>query len=258
MRTYRTAIAADGEYTAFHGGTVILGQAAIVTAINRVTGIYETELSIRLTLVANNDSLVYTDAGTDPYSNSDAFALLDENQTTIDTEIGNANYDLGHVFTTGGGGLAGLGVVGIDGQKARGETGLGNPTGDPFYVDYVAHEIGHQFGGNHTFNGDSGSCAGGNRNASTAYEPGSGSTINAYANICGDDNLQSSSDPYFHSVSFDEIINHVDNTIPEVGSRTSTGNNVPTVEAGNAFTVPAATPFTLTAAGTDGDRTSSR
>ena len=253
LRTYRLAVAATGEYTAFHGGTVALGQAAIVTAINRVSGIYENELSIRLELVANNDSLVYTDGATDPYTNNSTFALINENQANINNVIGNANYDVGHVFSTSNGGLASLGVVGITGTKARGVTGLTSPLGDPFYVDFVAHEIGHQFGGHHTFNGDSGNCNGGNRTASAAFEPGSGSTILAYAGICGNDDLQSNSDPYFHSHSFDQVINHVDNAIPSVGTRTATGNNVPTINAGNDYTIPAATPFTLTATGNDAD-----
>ena len=253
LRTYRTAVAATGEYTAFHGGTVPLAQSAIVTAINRVTGIYETEVSIRLELVANNDLLVYTDAGTDPYTNDVNQTQLGVNQTNIDAEIGQANYDLGHLFTTDSGGLAFLGVVGLNSFKAQGATGLPNPIGDRFYVDFVAHEIGHQFGGNHTFNGDSGNCAGGNRTAATAYEPGSGSTIQAYAGICGDDNLQDQSDPYFHSASFDQFVNYVDNVIPAVGTRTSTGNTVPTVNAGGDFIIPARTPFMLTATGSDGD-----
>ena len=109
LRTYRLACATSGEYTQFHGGTASAGMAAVVTAINRVTGIYEVELSIRLELVANNNLLIYTDPNTDPYTNSDAFALLTENQNNCDAVIGSANYDVGHVFTTGGGGLAGLG-----------------------------------------------------------------------------------------------------------------------------------------------------
>lgn len=248
LRTYQLAVAATGEYTQFHGGTVALGQAAIVTAINRVSGIYENELAIRLQLVGNNDALVYTNPDTDPYTNNNASALLSQNQTNIDAVIGNANYDIGHVFSTAGGGLASVGVVGVSGQKARGETGLSNPVGDPFYVDYVAHEIGHQFSARHTFNG----CGGGS--FGNGYEPGSGSTIMSYAGICGSDNLQLHSDPYFHSASFDRIQAFVTTGVANTAATiTPTGNTIPTVSAGLDYTIPAATPFQLTATGFDAD-----
>ncbi len=252
LRTYRLAVATTGEYTRFHGGTVAKGQAAVVTAINRVNGIFQRELSIRLQLVGNNNRLIYTDPFTDPYTNGNSSGLLTQNQRTIDRLIGPANYDIGHVFSTGGGGLASFGVVGVNGAKAQGETGLPRPIGDSFWVDYVAHEIGHQFGADHTFNGDSGSCAG-NRAPDAAFEPGSGTTIMGYAGICGNDNVQNDGSPFFHFKSLDQITNYVDLSIPSVGRRSATRNTPPTVSAGRNFAIPINTKFFLRAFGNDAD-----
>jgi hypothetical protein len=250
LRTYRLAVAATGEYTAFHGGTVAGAMAGITTTVNRVNAIYERDLAVRLVLVAGNVSIVYTDPAGDPYTNNNGGLMLSQNQQNLDAVILSANYDIGHVFSTGGGGIAGLGVVCSSSSKARGVTGLSNPQGDGFDVDFVAHEIGHQFDAEHTFNGTSGACQG-NRSTLSAYEPASGTTIMSYAGICAAEDIQPHADAYFHTRSLDEIVSHIGSANCPVA--TPTGNTPPVVDAGPSFTVPSRTPFTLTAVGSDGN-----
>lgn len=258
LRTYRTAIACTGEYavaaTGLASPTVAQTLACIVTTLNRVDGVYETDLAIKMVLVATETVVVYTNASTDPFSgNNNANTLISESQTVIDNNIGNANYDAGHTFSTGGGGLSTLGGVCQAGQKAQSITGSPTPTGDGYDIDYVAHEMGHNFGGNHTFRSKLGSCNG-NYNPGTMVEPGSGISIMAYAGICSTDDDSAHSIPYFHTISYDEIVAYTNtssgNTCPV---KTSSGNNPPTVTASANYTVPKSTPFILTGSATDPD-----
>jgi len=254
LRTYRMAMAGTGEYTTFHGGTAAAGQAAVTTTVNRINMVYERDFSLRMVLVANNMNLIHTNAATDPYSNGSCSTMLGQNQISIDALIGSANYDIGHVSGTGGGGVASLGSPCNASFKARGCTGRNSPVGDPFDIDFVAHEVGHQWGGRHTWSGSGGSCTVSNFAPSAAYEPGSGSTIQAYAGICGaSENLQSNSDDYFHRKSLDEMGAFINGA----GSCSSTGAvinpNEPTADAGADFTIPMGTPFELTGGGSDAD-----
>ncbi len=253
LRNYRLALACTGEYAATYGGTTSGAMAGMVATMNRVNGIYESEVAVRMTMIANNNLLIYLDANTDPYTNTNGVTMLGQNTTNCNAVIGSANYDIGHVFSTGGGGVATLNAP-CTSNKARGVTGLPSPVGDAFDVDYVAHEMGHQFGANHTFNATTSSCSGGNRSANAAFEPGSGITIMAYAGICGSlNNLASNSIAYFHTHSFNEITNFITtgngNSCPVT---TSTGNFPPVVTpAGLVYNIPYQTPFSLTATGTD-------
>lgn len=254
-KRYVIAISAAGEYTQYHGGTVEAGLGAIATLLNRVNEVYQRDVAAEFQLASGNDTIIFTDTATDPFNNDDgdidANVTVQQNaQTQAGTKLG--AFDIGHVVNTGGGGLAGLGVL-CTAEKSAGMTGSPNPVGDAFFIDYVAHEIGHQFGADHTFNGTTGSCGGGNREASQAWEPGSGSSIMAYAGICGEENLQANSLPYFHSKSIEQMRAHMA-TVASCGSSQSLTNNAPQVAAGNDYVIPANTPFVLKGAGADLDQ----
>lgn len=256
LRTYRLAVSTSGEYTQANGG-VNGAMAELDRLINRVNQIFLTDLSIQFELVANNDLLIFEDAATDPFTNSDSEDDLESNQETVDDVIGTANYDIGHLLNTNGGGLAFVGVTCLSNFKAQGYTGSSRPSGESFYIDLVIHELGHQLGARHTFNAtESGSCTGGSggqRNNSSSVEPASGSTIMAYAGICNPQNLQNNSDPYFHPWSITQIQQSLDR-FDSCGTVTDPDNAVPVAADLTAdYTIPANTPFLLTALATDAD-----
>ena len=248
LRTFRLAMSVTGEYTAYFGGTKALALAAINNTMTRVNGVFEKDFAVRMVLIANTDAVIYTSASTDPYSaaaTGAGGAWNGELQSTLTSVIGEANYDVGHLFgATGGGGNAGcIGCVCVNGSKGSGFTSPndGIPSGDNFDIDYVAHELGHQFGANHTFTI-------GNEGTGVHMEPGSGSTIMGYAGITAVD-VQPHSDAYFHAVSIQQVTNNI--KAKTCQTNTPTGNSVPIADAGLNYTIPKSTPFMLTGAGTD-------
>jgi hypothetical protein len=250
LRTYRLALAATVEYTQAAGGTKAQAMSRMTTTMNRINGIFERDLAVRMTLVANNSNIIYT-AESDPYTNVNKFQMLNENQTNLDNVIGNANYDIGHVFGTGGGGI-GMPQSPCDiSTKAQGVSGSSNPTGYSFDVELVAHEMGHQFGAQHTFNDNCNTTGSSPRTGTSAYEPGSGSTIMSYAGNCVvPQNLQFFSNDYFHVDSLERMLAHI-NGAGNCAAQTANGNKAPVVNAGADYNIPKGTPFTLTATATD-------
>ncbi|WP_367390630.1 reprolysin-like metallopeptidase [Lewinella sp. LCG006] len=247
LRTYRLALTCTGEYAQFHGGTVEGVLAAMNTSMTRVNGVFERDVNVTMEIVENNDLLIFLDTETDPYEDGNPGQMIGECHTQCIDIIGSNNFDIGHIFSTQGGGLAGLGVICSPNRKGNGVTGINNPVGDPFDIDYVAHEMGHQFGAGHTQNND---C---NRSGFSAMEPGSASTIMGYAGICSP-NVQSNSDDYFHAISIQQMSNYINNNEGNnCAVFTETGNNPPTVVELNNYILPIATPFRLTAIGEDLD-----
>ncbi|MDH6253076.1 hypothetical protein M2347_002803 [Chryseobacterium sp. H1D6B] len=258
LRRYRLAITTTTEYTAYiaqqagvGAGTDAQKKAAVLAAVNlvvnRVNEVFENDISVTLQLIPNTDLLFFIND--DTFNALDAYQMIDENQTVADNAVGAANYDIGHLFFQASqgndNGLAYTPAVCDNNVKAGGVTGSAIPVGDPFAIDYVAHEMGHQFGANHTQNN---AC---NRNTNTSIEPGSASSIMGYAGICPP-NVQNNSDAYFHSISINEMYTKITGT-GNCGVNTATGNNEPAANAGPDKTIPKETPFALTGIGNDPD-----
>jgi chitodextrinase len=239
LRTFRLAVSTTGEYTAYFGGTKAQALAAINATMTRVNGVFEKDFAVRMILIANTDLVIYTNASTDPYTTS----YNSQVQSTLTSVIGEANYDIGHLFVraSNNGNAGCIGCVCVNGSKGSAFTAATVPTGDLFDIDYVAHEMGHQFGANHTFSFN-------NEGTGANMEPGSGSTIMGYAGITNQD-VQPNSDVYFHAFSIQQVTNNVKNKTCQ--TNTATGNTVPTANAGLDYTIPKSTPFMLTGAGTD-------
>jgi len=265
LRKYRIAISCTAEYSQYHinrainAGTLPANAtddqkknavlAAITVTIARVNSVYIKDFGVLLEIVPNEKNIIFLNSATDPYNNNNQNQMLNANQGVVDNHIGNANYDVGHLFTTfPGGGVSGLGVVCNNSYKAYSLTGLANPVGDAYDIDYVAHEVGHEFGCSHTFSNP----CGGQRTNSHAIEPGSGSTIMAYAGVCAP-NVQWHSNDYFSIASILDAKNLVQST--GCAQIVNTGNHTPVVNVtsyANAR-IPKSTPFILKASANDQD-----
>ena len=254
LRTFRLAMSVTGEYTTYFGGTKALALAAINNTMTRVNGVFEKDFGVHMNLIANTDLVIFISASTDPYSvatTGAGGAWNQELQTTLTNTLGNSAYDIGHLFgASGGGGNAGcIGCVCVNPSsgtplgKGSGFTSPSDaiPSGDNFDIDYVAHEMGHQFGANHTFTHS-------NEGSGVQMEPGSGSTIMGYAGITALD-VQAHSDPFFHAISIQQVTNYVKTTTCQ--TNTANGNSIPVVSAGLDYTIPKGTPFMLTSVATD-------
>lgn len=253
LKILRLAQSVTAEYSNYFGATsasqVALVMAAVNATLTRCNGVYEKDLAIHLNLISATTNVFYYNPSTDPYSPASSGAggaWNSQLQNTLTSVIGAANYDIGHLFgASGGGGNAGcIGCICVDNSKGSGFTSPADaiPQGDNFDIDYVAHEVGHQLGANHTFSMS-------NEGTGVNVEPGSGITIMGYAGITSQDLAPHSID-IFHAASIAQIqSNLTGKTCPVTSSLT--GNATPVVNAGSNYTIPISTPFALTGSATD-------
>jgi uncharacterized protein (TIGR03437 family) len=256
LRVYRIAIATTQEYTnapALGGGSVSSTIASINTWLNGINLIYEKELAIRFVLIANNASIIYT-AEPDPFTNGNNLTMADENRALLPNLIGAANFDVGHVLGTIGGGASGLAYIAagcrID-YKGGGATLIaqGGPVGNTGYVGVLVHEFGHQLGAAHSFN----AYCSNNRNPDAAWEPGSGLTVMTYAGQCSPDLIVNTRLLSFHSGSIAQIASYFNSSLGNCAVQSATGDSAPVVNGGPDYTIPKSTPFALSGVASDVD-----
>ncbi|RZJ68785.1 MAG: T9SS type A sorting domain-containing protein [Flavobacterium sp.] len=257
-KTMRLALSCTGEYTTYFGATQAGALAGMNATMTRVNGINEKDLAIHLNIIAGNLAVIYTNAATDPYSDAavgSAGTWNTEVQNTLTTVLGNAAYDIGHLFgASGGGGNAGcIGCVCVDDTASTTDKNKGSgftspadgiPQGDNFDVDFVVHEMGHQMGANHTFSYAI-------ESAGVNVEPGSGTSIMAYAGVVPTANLniQPHSDPYFTYRSILQIQSNMASKPCPIS--TPLANTPPTINAGADYLIPKGTAFILKGTGSD-------
>jgi hypothetical protein len=252
LKTMRLAQSVTAEYSNYFGATgsgqVSLVLAAINNTLTRCNGVYEKDLALHLNLISASTNVIYYNASTDPYSPASSGAggaWNSELQNTLTSVIGEANYDVGHLFgASGGGGNAGcIGCICTNGSKGSGYTSPADaiPEGDNFDIDYVVHEIGHQLGANHTFSMS-------NEGTGVNKEVGSGITIMGYAGITSQDVAPHSIDMY-HQASIAQIQTNLGSKTCPV--TTTISNATPVVAALTSYTIPKSTPFALTGSATD-------
>jgi Metallo-peptidase family M12B Reprolysin-like/Secretion system C-terminal sorting domain/Bacterial pre-peptidase C-terminal domain/Fibronectin type III domain len=250
LKTLRLAQSCNGEYSNYFGAFSSADVAKVLAAFNatltRCNGVFEKDLGVHLNLIANTTAVIYYNPSTDPYSTTIS-SWNRQLQSTLTANIGEANYDIGHMFgASGGGGNAGcIGCVCVDGQKGSGITSPadGIPQGDNFDIDYVVHEMGHQLGANHTF---SMSLEGTGQNK----EVGSGITIMGYAGITSQDVAPHSID-IFHETSIAQIQANLANKTCPVTTDVTANNVAPVVSPVSDYIIPISTPFALTGSATD-------
>jgi subtilisin-like proprotein convertase family protein len=242
LRKFRLAVSTSGEYTEHHGGTVADALAAINATVTRINEVFETDLAVRLEVVPNTDQVIFTDPDNDPYFGS----LSSKVQQELSNTIGEANYDIGILFNKApkDGNAGSIGAVCVDGRKGSAYASTPNPQGDLFDLDFVAHEMGHQFGANHTWSFES-------EGSGVQTEPGSGTTIMGYAGIAGTDNVAQNGDDYFHYVSIVQVSEYLQTV--SCGETVALANNPPVVTPTGSFTIPISTAFVLKGEATDTD-----
>ncbi len=251
IKRYRIAIALTGEFSRSIGVRKDLILAGLNNHLTRINAVYNREHSIEFRLVEKNDTIIFLDGQTDPYTNGNAGALMNANPTVLNDYIGITNYDIGHVFGTNTGGVAQLSSVCTANKGAGSSSTFGAYSGIHFYL-IACHEIGHQFSAEHTFN----LCDNSNETSGSAFEPGSGSTIMSYAGAsqCGSNYVQDMMDPYFHAHSLRQIKSYSrQSTGSFCGTSVLIANRTPDVSivSPDNLTIPILTPFELQGNGTD-------
>jgi len=257
LREFRLALGCSGEFAATHGGTVENVMESFNIAINRLNLIFEQNMATRFQIIDNVEPIIYLDASDDPYQDgTNGAQMLQEHAINLNILIGEDNFDLGHVFTGGcSGGLGGIAGGQICSEfKGAGVTCHASTNVIATTVEIMAHEVGHQLSAGHTWNGCPPSAQ--QYAAGSAWEPGSGSTIMSYSGSCGvDNNVQNSSDEYFHGGTIDQMSNYIRNGFATCGTTTATANNLPDVSipVSDGFHIPISTPFELNAIADDMD-----